>query len=96
MVVVFAAIAGADQWNDRTTLKFDAPMMVPGATLAPGTYVFKLMDSPANRETVQIFNEDESKLMATTETIPTKRRDARGNVVIKVNPTESGAGARWL
>ncbi len=57
-ILALAAIAGANQWNDRTILKFDAPMMVPGATLAPGTYVFKLMDSQSNRHMVQIFKQD--------------------------------------
>ena len=36
MVVALAAIAGADEWNDRTTLKFDAPMMIPRSNPAPG------------------------------------------------------------
>lgn len=92
-IVAFAAVAGADQWNDRTTLKFDAPMMIPGATLPPGTYVFKLMDSAANRHMVQIFNEDESKLMASTQAVPIKRAEPRGDVVLKLNPTEAGAPA---
>ena len=42
-------VARADQWNDRTTLKFDAPVMIPGTTLAPGTYTFKLLDSATHR-----------------------------------------------
>ncbi len=93
MVVAFAAVAGADQWNDRTTLTFDAPMMIPGATLPPGTYTFKLMDSGANRHMVQIFNEDETKLIASTQAVPTKRLEPRGDVVLKLNPTEAGAPA---
>jgi hypothetical protein len=93
VVVAFAAVAGADQWNDRTTLKFDAPMMIPGATLPPGTYTFKLMDSGANRHMVHIYNEDGSKLIASTQAVPTKRMEPRGDVVLKLNPTEAGAPA---
>lgn len=90
-ILALAAVAGANQWNDRTTLKFDAPVMVPGATLAPGTYTFKLMDSQTNRHLVQIFKEDGSQLIATTQAVPVKRMDAKGDVVLKLNPTEAGA-----
>lgn len=92
-ILALAAIAGANQWNDRTILKFDAPMMVPGATLAPGSYVFKLMDSQSNRHMVQIFKEDGHQLIATTQAVPIKRMDAKGDVVLKLNPTEMGAPA---
>jgi hypothetical protein len=93
MVVAVAAIAVADQWNDRTMLKFDAPMMIPGATLAPGTYVFKLLDTAVNRQVVQVFSEDGTRLIATTNAIPTKRTEPNGEVVVKLNPTEAGAPA---
>ena len=93
LTTAFAATAAADQWNDKTTLTFDAPMMIPGATLAPGTYTFKLLDSPTSRHVVQIFNEDGTKLIATTQAIPTKRTDTTGDVVVKLNPTEATAGA---
>lgn len=91
MTFACAAVASASEWTDRTKLKFTEPVMVPGATLAPGTYTFKLLDSNANRHLVQIFNEDETKLMATAQAIPTKRMDAEGDVVVKLNPTEAGA-----
>lgn len=90
-IVAFAVVAAADQWNDRTTFKFDAPMMIPGATLPPGTYTFKLLDSKANRHVVQIFDEGGTKLVATAQAVPTKRMDAKGDVVVKLNPTEAGA-----
>lgn len=90
-VLALAVVARADQWNDRTTLKFDAPVMVPGATLAPGTYTFKLADSNASRHIVQIYNEDGMKLVATAQAVPAKRMDPKGDVVVKLNPTEAGA-----
>lgn len=91
MTVACATVASASEWTDRTKLKFTEPVMVPGATLAPGTYTFKLADSDTNRHLVQIFNEDETKLMATAQAIPTKRMDPEGDVVVKLNPTEAGA-----
>jgi hypothetical protein len=68
-------------------------MLVPGATLAPGTYVFKLLDSPVNRHVVQIFEKDGDKLVATTHAMPTKRLDPKGDVVLKLNPTQGGLAA---
>jgi hypothetical protein len=91
LTVAFAVVARADQWNDRTTLKFDAPVMVPGATLAPGTYTFKLLDSSTTRHVVQIFNEDQTKLIVTANAIPAKRQNPNSDVVVKLNPTEAGA-----
>jgi hypothetical protein len=90
-VVAFVSVAVASPWNEKTILKFSEPVMVPGATLQPGTYVFKLMDLKANRHTVQIMNEDESKLVATTQAVPIKRTDAKGDVVVKFNPTDAGS-----
>lgn len=91
MTFACAAVASASEWTDRTKLKFTEPVMVPGATLAPGTYTFKLADSDTNRHLVQIFNEDETKLMATAQAIPTKRMDPEGDVVVTLKPTEAGA-----
>ena len=91
LTVACAAVAGADDWNDKTTLKFTEPMMVPGTTLAPGTYTFKLLDSDTNRHVIQIFNEDETNLITTAMAIPTKRLEPKGDVVLKLNPTEPGS-----
>ena len=82
--------AAADSWNDRTILKFSEPVMVPGATLQPGTYVFTLVDSPGQRHIVRILTEDRSKVIATTHAVPTKRQDPKGDVVLRFDPTEPG------
>ena len=92
-LIACAAAASADQWNDRTTIKIDQPMMVPGATLAPGTYTFRLADSKASRHLVQIWNEDETKLIAATNAVPARRMEVKGDVVLKLNPTHAGAPA---
>ena len=88
-LLTFVTVAFADQWDDRTTLKFDAPMLIPGATLPPGTYTFQLLDMAASRHIVQIRNEATGKVMATVQTVPVKRMDAKGDVVVKLNPTDA-------
>jgi hypothetical protein len=83
--------ARADQWTDQTTLKFDAPVMIPGRTLPPGTYVFKLGDSAVDRSTVRIFDEDQSRLIATVLTVPIRRLEVTGDVAIRFAPPEGDA-----
>jgi hypothetical protein len=86
-----ATTATADQWNDKTSITFSSPVMVPGTTLQAGTYEFRLLDSMANRHVVQIRRESDGKVVATTQAVPTKRLEPRGDVVLKFNPTESGS-----
>src|SRR5580698_1032021 len=62
--------AQADEWNKRTIMTFSDSVQVPGATLAAGTYVFKLAESNADRCVVQIFNEREDHVYASIIAIP--------------------------
>jgi len=71
--LIFALTTQADQWNKKTILTINETLQIPGATLTPGKYVFKLMDSPANRHIVQVFNEDETQLITTILAIPNYR-----------------------
>jgi hypothetical protein len=67
------SVARADQWDQRTVLTFSAPVEIPGQVLVPGTYVFKLADSPSDRNIVQVFNKDETHLYGTFLAIPDYR-----------------------
>ncbi len=91
LLVGYAPVAVADQWNDKTTMKFSEPVMVPGATLQPGSYVFKLMGSSSNRHLVQITTEDGSRVVALTQAVPMKRMEPKGDIVVKFNPTDAGS-----
>jgi len=96
VLVVAAAAAGASQtrWNEKTILKFSEPVMVPGATLQPGTYVFKLMNSNVNRHLVQISTENGGKggkVVALAQAVPMKRLDPKGDVVLRFSPTATGS-----
>ena len=63
----------ADEWNKKTIMTLNEPLVVPGKVLQPGKYVMKLMESPADRHIVQIFNEDQSQLQTTVIAIPNYR-----------------------
>lgn len=75
--------AKGDAWNKRTILTVNETVIVPGGshsvTLEPGKYVMRLADSPANRHIVQVFNEDETKLMTTILAIPNYRLQPTGD-----------------
>jgi hypothetical protein len=76
-VVGFVAVApkaAADEWDRKTIITTNETIEVPGATLPPGTYVFKLLDTTdANRHTVIIQNERENHTYATILAIPNYR-----------------------
>ena len=65
--------AKATSWDQRTVMTFDAPVQVPGRILQPGTYVFELYNSNADRQRVEIFNQDETQLLGTMITVPNYR-----------------------
>jgi len=90
--VAVGAKAGNDVWNKRTTMKFSQPFEVPGGkTLAAGTYVFKLLDSPYDRDVVQIFNEDQTHVYATVLAIPNQRLTTGDKTVITFEERTAGA-----
>jgi hypothetical protein len=66
--IIFAGGARADDYNKKTVVTFTEPVQIPGQVLAPGTYVFMLLNSPANRNVVEIWNTDQNHLFASLET----------------------------
>jgi len=85
--------AAADEWNKRTTVTFSAPVEVPGVGehfLPAGTYIFKLMDSPSNRNIVQIFNQDGTHLYTTILAIANYRLRATDETVMKFRERAEG------
>jgi hypothetical protein len=80
----------ADEWNKKTILTVGEPIQVPGATLQPGKYVMKLMDSQTNRHIVQVFNADESHIITTVLAIPNYRLEPTGHTVVSFWETPPG------
>ena len=73
--VVFAigvtGTLGADVAPEKkSTLTISTPLEVPGATLEPGTYVVKLVDTQSNRNVVTFTSVDEKKVFATAIATP--------------------------
>jgi hypothetical protein len=77
--------ARADEWNKKTVVTFSQAVEVPGKILPAGTYTFVLLDSPADRHIVQIFNADGSQLITTVLAINDYRLKPTGDTVMKFN-----------
>ena len=81
--------ARADEWDKKTTLTFNEPVQVPGTTLSAGTYVFKLADS-SDRTIVQIWNEDETKLITTILAIADYRTKTPDKTIVSFDERPTG------
>jgi len=86
----FELAAHADEYDESTTMTFSQAVQIPGQVLPAGTYFFKLVDIPSDRNLVQIFNADRTVLYATLQTIPTERQEPTGNTVVSL--AEQGTG----
>jgi len=76
------SVVRADDWNRATKLTFTEPVEVPGHVLLAGTYWFTLADSEADRNIVQVWNEDRTQLIATVLAVPDYRLKPAGKTII--------------
>jgi len=96
MGAVFSPVAKADDWNRKTVMTFSAPVEIPGVhlkgwgVLPAGTYVFKILDSASDRHIVQIFNQDQTQVLATILAIPNYRLTATGKTVVTFSERPAG------
>lgn len=88
---MFLPQAKADTWNERTIFTFSGPVEIPGQVLPAGTYVFKLLDSTANRDIVQVFNKNENHLYGTFLAIPDYHLTPRGKTILTFEERAAGA-----
>jgi hypothetical protein len=92
----FSPSAKADENNHKTIVTFSGPVEIPpvyitGMRILPaGTYVFKLTSSQSNRHIVQIFNKEETRIIATVLAIPNYRITPKGKTVITFNEGVKG------
>lgn len=84
-VLLYGAVpprAKADEWNKKTIVTVNAPVELPGVVLPAGTYVFQLLDSPSDRDIVEVFNQDESHIYATIMAISEYRLEPTNETII--------------
>jgi hypothetical protein len=92
LAVLTLSVAAQDfNTNERTFLTFSNAVELPGVTLQPGTYLFRLADSPSNRHIVQVFSQDEKKVHATILAVPAERLEVSGETVVTFRESAEGA-----
>lgn len=81
----------ADTWDRLTKVTFSDPVEIPGQVLPAGTYWFKLLDSPSDRNIVQIYNSDQSRQVAMIMAIPDYRLKPASKTVVTFEERAAGA-----
>lgn len=96
--VLGSSVLSAAVWNQKTKVTFSAPVQVPAPSakaralsLSPGTYVFRLDDSQANRHIVQVTNERGDRVYTTILAIPDYRLNASSKTVMYFSERAAGA-----
>jgi len=90
LTVLQATPARADTWDQLTYFTFSAPVEVPGAALPAGTYMFKLADTLGNRNVIQVFSKDGSRVYSTFFAIPDERLTPTDKPVVTFEETPAG------
>jgi hypothetical protein len=91
MVITLNVAAQDFNSNERTFLTFSNTVELPGVTLQPGTYLFRLADSQSNRHIVQVFSQDEKQIHATILAVPAERLEVTGENVVTFRESAEGA-----
>jgi hypothetical protein len=83
----------ADERNKRTEFQFSEPVQIPDKVLVPGKYIFQLVDTETDDNTVQVFAEDSNgkeSLVATLIAIPDHIEDTPDKPTIHFDERPAG------
>lgn len=91
VLAVLATRVTAQETNtlERTFMTFSAAVEMPGVTLEPGTYVFKLADSPS-RNVVQVWDKDEKHMIGHWTFVQSERPRVTDDTVVMFRETREG------
>ncbi|MGH9340546.1 MAG: hypothetical protein ACRD1R_13375 [Acidobacteriota bacterium] len=94
LLIFSVALVTAAELNQKTELTVREPIQIPGMTLQPGEYVFKLADSQQNRHIVQVFRAgeegNEEEILATILAIASERQLGDGELELTFYETPAG------
>src|SRR5687768_5754649 len=93
-LTAIASLAGAvaaqeTNTSERTFLTFSGAVEMPGVTLQPGTYVFKLADTPT-RNVVQVWDRDEKNMVGHWLFVQAERPRVTDDTVVMFKETREG------
>jgi hypothetical protein len=86
--------AYGSEMAEGTMITFAQPVEIPGQVLGPGSYYFVRIDHGNSPDVnlIQIFNSDQTKLLATIQTVTAERRiDTSGKTVLTFAETAKDA-----
>lgn len=94
VMAVLAVLAGgvaAQETNtsERTFLTFSGAVEMPGVTLQPGTYVFKLADTPS-RNVVQVWDAEEKNMIGHWLFVQAERPEVTSENVVMFKEQPAG------
>jgi hypothetical protein len=95
VLAVLAVLAGrvtAQQidTHDKTFMTFTGAVEMPGVTLQPGTYVFRLADSPS-RNVVQVLDQGEKNILGQWTFVQADRPRVTEETVVMFKETREGS-----
>jgi hypothetical protein len=85
-----SAIPQTQIWKKNSIFRVEHQFEVPGALLAPGTYVIRLEEANGSRHTVTLLNHDETRVVATLQAVPDHRIRPEGDAVLSFHPAPPG------
>ena len=92
-LVCLASTSQASPSDYQTHFTFSQPVALPGVTLPPGKYVFRLADPAGERKTIRVTDQSGKRSYALLTALPTHRSDARGESTISLMRTPAGMPA---
>jgi hypothetical protein len=82
-----AAPASASLVNQLTKVTFDNPVEIPGKVLPPGTYEFKVIDTQADLNQVEVLSGNGMHAIAIENTIPVNPSGTNGQSEVLLQKT---------
>ena len=70
LAVLLSTPADAQTFDRRTYFTFDQPVALPGVTLPPGKYMFRLVNPMSSSRVVQVLDAEGRKVYATLMSMP--------------------------
>jgi hypothetical protein len=90
LILMCGMIAQAGEWDKQTRVSVNEPIQVNGTVLPAGTYVFRLLDNDANRNIVQVLDQNMDRVLATVQAVPNARLEPADKTILTFDEARKG------
>jgi hypothetical protein len=91
LIFITPSLTQGDEWNLTTRFTVNHQSEVPGVVLQANTpYVIRLLDSPSNRNVVQIYDKDQMHMLTMFMAVSAERPEPADRTVFKFIETAPG------